>query len=162
MTRKLIPRCGYRKIIYITAKTKQKRIGRNNVFECCVLKYVSVVPYLVTDPPEIIRKPSNQGVRVGGVATFFCGARGDPQPSIVWRKNGKKIMGKWLSCYRWRRIQHIARGFWRKWQITRVWSVSEYENILSQCYSSLHTSTDILSREESESPEQWIINPLEI
>ncbi|XP_055547044.1 tyrosine-protein phosphatase Lar isoform X2 [Wyeomyia smithii] len=47
----------------------------------------------LTHPPEIIRKPSNQGVRVGGVATFFCGARGDPQPNIVWRKNGKKIMG---------------------------------------------------------------------
>nr|XP_029724846.1 tyrosine-protein phosphatase Lar-like [Aedes albopictus]XP_029724847.1 tyrosine-protein phosphatase Lar-like [Aedes albopictus] len=50
----------------------------------------------LTHPPEIIRKPSNQGVRVGGVATFFCGARGDPQPNIVWRKNGKKIMGKYL------------------------------------------------------------------
>ncbi|XP_065084231.1 tyrosine-protein phosphatase Lar isoform X2 [Ochlerotatus camptorhynchus] len=47
----------------------------------------------MTHPPEIIRKPTNQGVRVGGVATFFCGARGDPQPNIVWRKNGKKIMG---------------------------------------------------------------------
>ncbi|XP_038108964.1 tyrosine-protein phosphatase Lar isoform X4 [Culex quinquefasciatus] len=47
----------------------------------------------LTHPPEIIRKPSNQGVRVGGVATFFCGARGDPAPNIVWRKNGKKIMG---------------------------------------------------------------------
>ncbi|XP_064554284.1 tyrosine-protein phosphatase Lar isoform X4 [Drosophila montana] len=44
-------------------------------------------------PPEIIRKPQNQGVRVGGVASFYCAARGDPPPSIVWRKNGKKVSG---------------------------------------------------------------------
>lgn len=46
---------------------------------------------LTTDPPEITKKPTNQGVRVGGVASFFCAARGDPQPTIVWRKNGKKV-----------------------------------------------------------------------
>ncbi|XP_023163376.2 tyrosine-protein phosphatase Lar isoform X4 [Drosophila hydei] len=44
-------------------------------------------------PPEIIKKPQNQGVRVGGVASFYCAARGDPPPSIVWRKNGKKVSG---------------------------------------------------------------------
>lgn len=27
------------------------------------------------------------------VASFFCAARGDPIPSIVWRKNGKKVSG---------------------------------------------------------------------
>ncbi|XP_053675759.1 tyrosine-protein phosphatase Lar [Anopheles nili] len=43
-------------------------------------------------PPEIIKKPVNQGVRVGGVATFFCEAHGDPQPTVIWRKNSKKIM----------------------------------------------------------------------
>ncbi|XP_041778522.1 tyrosine-protein phosphatase Lar isoform X3 [Anopheles merus] len=46
----------------------------------------------LTHPPEIIKKPVNQGVRVGGVATFFCAARGDPQPTVIWRKNSKKIM----------------------------------------------------------------------
>ncbi|KAJ6649557.1 Tyrosine-protein phosphatase Lar [Pseudolycoriella hygida] len=45
------------------------------------------------DPTEIIKRPSNQGVRVGGVASFFCAARGDPSPTIVWRKNGKKVPG---------------------------------------------------------------------
>uniref|UniRef100_A0A1A9V1C8 Ig-like domain-containing protein n=1 Tax=Glossina austeni TaxID=7395 RepID=A0A1A9V1C8_GLOAU len=45
------------------------------------------------NPPEIIKKPQNQGVRVGGVASFYCAARGDPPPSIVWRKNGKKVSG---------------------------------------------------------------------
>ncbi|CAD7000568.1 unnamed protein product, partial [Ceratitis capitata] len=44
-------------------------------------------------PPEIIKKPQNQGVRVGGVASFYCAARGDPPPSIVWRKNSKKVSG---------------------------------------------------------------------
>lgn len=47
----------------------------------------------VADPPEIVKRPANQGVRVGGVASFFCSARGDPQPTIVWRKNGKKVPG---------------------------------------------------------------------
>ncbi|XP_059221333.1 tyrosine-protein phosphatase Lar isoform X5 [Stomoxys calcitrans] len=52
-------------------------------------------PYIqyLTHPPEIIKKPQNQGVRVGGVATFYCAARGDPPPTIVWRKNGKKVSG---------------------------------------------------------------------
>lgn len=45
------------------------------------------------DPPEITQKPANKGVRVGGVASFFCAARGDPQPAILWRKNGKKVSG---------------------------------------------------------------------
>lgn len=45
------------------------------------------------DPPEITKRPINQSVRVGGVASFFCAARGDPIPSIVWRKNGKKVSG---------------------------------------------------------------------
>lgn len=25
------------------------------------------------------------------MATFYCAARGDPQPTIIWRKNGKKL-----------------------------------------------------------------------
>ncbi|XP_055296000.1 tyrosine-protein phosphatase Lar isoform X7 [Sitodiplosis mosellana] len=44
-------------------------------------------------PPEITKRPINQSVRVGGVASFFCAARGDPIPTIVWRKNGKKVSG---------------------------------------------------------------------
>lgn len=40
-----------------------------------------------------MKRPTNLGVRVGGVASFFCSARGDPQPTIVWRKNGKKVPG---------------------------------------------------------------------
>jgi len=46
---------------------------------------------LYIDPPEITKKPSNQGVKVGGVASFFCAAGGDPHPTITWRKNGKKV-----------------------------------------------------------------------
>lgn len=49
--------------------------------------------FLQIDPPEIVKRPANQGVRVGGVATFFCSARGDPQPTINWRKDGKKSVG---------------------------------------------------------------------
>lgn len=49
--------------------------------------------FVILDPPEIVKRPANQAVRVGGVASFFCSARGDPVPSIVWRKNGKKVPG---------------------------------------------------------------------
>lgn len=27
------------------------------------------------------------------MATFYCSARGDPQPTIIWRKNSKKVSG---------------------------------------------------------------------
>lgn len=59
-----------------------------------------------TDPPEIVNPPVNQGVRVGGVATFFCSARGDPQPTINWRKNTKKISGK-----SWSLVELFVFGF---------------------------------------------------
>jgi len=62
------------------------------LFKLLTLRCCSFVNF--TDPPEIIKKPQNQGVRVGGVASFYCAARGDPPPSIVWRKNGKKVSGK--------------------------------------------------------------------
>lgn len=52
-----------------------------------------IIFVLIVDPPEITKRPINQSVRVGGVASFFCAARGDPIPSIVWRKNGKKVSG---------------------------------------------------------------------
>ncbi|KAI8121521.1 Tyrosine-protein phosphatase Lar [Lucilia cuprina] len=58
------------------------------------IKFYFYFCFFHIDPPEIIKKPQNQGVRVGGVATFYCAARGDPPPSIVWRKNGKKVSGK--------------------------------------------------------------------
>ncbi|XP_050307967.1 tyrosine-protein phosphatase Lar isoform X3 [Anthonomus grandis grandis] len=52
-------------------------------------------PYIqyLTHPPEIITKPKNQQVRAGGVAGFYCQAKGDPLPQIQWRKNGKKVSG---------------------------------------------------------------------
>ncbi|XP_066151280.1 tyrosine-protein phosphatase Lar isoform X3 [Euwallacea fornicatus] len=43
------------------------------------------------DPPEIVTKPRNQQVRAGGMAGFYCHAKGDPLPQIQWRKNGKKV-----------------------------------------------------------------------
>lgn len=64
--------------------------------KACVSKktnWITFVCFPFADPPEIIKRPSNQAVRVGNVATFFCSARGDPIPSIVWRKSGKKVSG---------------------------------------------------------------------
>lgn len=61
-----------------------------NVFSLFLLARETFRP---SDPPEIVKRPDNLSVRVGGVASFFCSARGDPQPTIVWRKNGKKVPG---------------------------------------------------------------------
>lgn len=55
-----------------------------------LFRYFSIV---FLDPPEITKRPINQSVRVGGVASFYCAARGEPTPTIVWRKNGKKVSG---------------------------------------------------------------------
>lgn len=55
-----------------------------------LFRYFSI-PFI--DPPEITKRPINQSVRVGGVASFYCAARGEPTPTIVWRKNGKKVSG---------------------------------------------------------------------
>nr|XP_022917798.1 tyrosine-protein phosphatase Lar isoform X3 [Onthophagus taurus] len=52
-------------------------------------------PYIqyLTHPPEITQRPRNQQVKAGGIASFFCAARGDPAPVIQWKKNGKKVPG---------------------------------------------------------------------
>lgn len=39
------------------------------------------------------------------MASFYCAARGDPPPSIVWRKNSKKVSGKLQAIYAiWRKV----------------------------------------------------------
>ncbi|GBP64645.1 Tyrosine-protein phosphatase Lar [Eumeta japonica] len=43
------------------------------------------------DPPEITIRPRNLQVRANGIAAFYCAARGDPIPTIQWRKNGKRV-----------------------------------------------------------------------
>lgn len=43
------------------------------------------------NPPEITMKPKSQQVRSGGTVAFYCAARGDPNPSLFWRKNGKRV-----------------------------------------------------------------------
>ncbi|XP_046660338.1 tyrosine-protein phosphatase Lar isoform X5 [Homalodisca vitripennis] len=55
----------------------------------------SLFPYIqyLTHPPEITLRPRNQQVKAGGIAAFYCAARGDPGPVILWRKNGKKVSG---------------------------------------------------------------------
>ncbi|XP_064213194.1 tyrosine-protein phosphatase Lar isoform X6 [Tribolium castaneum] len=52
-------------------------------------------PYIqyLTHPPEITTKPRNLQVKAGGIAAFYCAARGDPRPVIQWKKNGKKVSG---------------------------------------------------------------------
>lgn len=43
------------------------------------------------DPPQITERPRNQAVKAGGIAAFYCEAKGGPEPTILWRKNGKKV-----------------------------------------------------------------------
>lgn len=44
-----------------------------------------------TEPPSLTVKPRPQQAKGNSVASFYCGARGDPRPSIQWRKNNKKV-----------------------------------------------------------------------
>ncbi|XP_063235458.1 tyrosine-protein phosphatase Lar isoform X2 [Bacillus rossius redtenbacheri] len=55
----------------------------------------SVFPYIqyLTHPPEITLRPRDQQVKAGGIAAFYCVARGDPPPALQWRKNGKRVSG---------------------------------------------------------------------
>ncbi|KAL4719362.1 hypothetical protein ACJJTC_011829 [Scirpophaga incertulas] len=57
--------------------------GNANLFFC-----------FLPDPPEITIRPRNLQVRAGGVAAFYCAARGDPMANIQWRKNGKRVSSK--------------------------------------------------------------------
>ena len=47
--------------------------------------------FIFSDPPEITLRPRDQQVKAGGIAAFYCAARGDPPPSLQWRKNGKRV-----------------------------------------------------------------------
>lgn len=47
--------------------------------------------YVSTEPPSLTVKPKPQHAKSNGVASFYCGARGDPRPTIYWRKNSKKV-----------------------------------------------------------------------
>ncbi|KZS09310.1 Tyrosine-protein phosphatase Lar [Daphnia magna] len=42
-------------------------------------------------PPEIVERPKDVAVRSGGIAAFYCRARGEPTPQLSWRKNGRKV-----------------------------------------------------------------------
>lgn len=51
-----------------------------------------------TEPPSLTVKPRSQQAKTNSVASFYCGARGDPRPTIQWRKNNKKV-SETLSRY---------------------------------------------------------------
>lgn len=62
---------------------------------------------MFADPPEITLRPKNQQVKAGGIAAFYCAARGDPQPVIQWRKNGKRLSGKLEYIIEWLQFTFI-------------------------------------------------------
>lgn len=51
-----------------------------------------------TEPPSLTVKPRPQQAKGNSVASFYCGAKGDPRPVIQWRKNNKKVSDS-LSRY---------------------------------------------------------------
>ncbi|XP_065213567.1 tyrosine-protein phosphatase Lar isoform X3 [Planococcus citri] len=70
-------------------------LGGRRLFISChvpVLNSTSgpFIQYL-THPPEITLKPNSQQVRNGASVSFYCAARGDPSPTLYWKKNGKRI-----------------------------------------------------------------------
>jgi len=56
-----------------------------------VLLACSAVCAFPSEPPTLTVKPRPQQAKSNGVASFYCGARGDPRPTIYWRKNFKKV-----------------------------------------------------------------------
>jgi netrin-G3 ligand len=53
--------------------------------------FVSLLLLSFIDPPEIVERPKDVAVRSGGIAAFYCRARGEPTPQLSWRKNGRKV-----------------------------------------------------------------------
>uniref|UniRef100_A0A8K9UNX4 Receptor-type tyrosine-protein phosphatase delta n=1 Tax=Oncorhynchus mykiss TaxID=8022 RepID=A0A8K9UNX4_ONCMY len=50
--------------------------------------------FLSPSNPVFTRTPEDQTGVQGGVASFVCQATGDPPPSIVWNKKGKKVQNQ--------------------------------------------------------------------
>jgi len=55
------------------------------------LFYSSLLISVSAEPPSLTVKPRPQQAKSNSVASFYCGARGDPRPTIYWRKNLKKV-----------------------------------------------------------------------
>ncbi|XP_025425132.1 tyrosine-protein phosphatase Lar isoform X2 [Sipha flava] len=60
----------------------------------------SAFPFIqyLTQPPSLTVKPRPQQAKTNSVASFYCGARGDPRPTIQWKKNNKRVTDS-LSRY---------------------------------------------------------------
>lgn len=74
----------------VVARGKASLVNMTLVF-LALLVAINPILTAANDPPEILRRPRSQQVKAGGIASFYCDARGDPQPQIQWRKNGKKL-----------------------------------------------------------------------
>ena len=55
-----------------------------------ILKLINIF-FLISDPPKFEETPRDQSVINDRVASFTCRAVGNPQPTIEWRKNGKRV-----------------------------------------------------------------------
>lgn len=49
--------------------------------------------------PVLVVKPENVSVRLGESAQFYCQAKGDPPPAVVWsRERGPLPNGRYCEC----------------------------------------------------------------
>ncbi|KAK9876726.1 hypothetical protein WA026_014965 [Henosepilachna vigintioctopunctata] len=74
---------------------REKSVVQFNLNKTFISGNYSEFPYIqyLTHPPEIVTKPRNLQVKHGGIAAFYCAAKGVPPPVIQWKKNGKKVSG---------------------------------------------------------------------
>lgn len=50
--------------------------------------------------PVLMLKPENVSVRMGESAQFYCQAKGDPPPAVVWsRELGPLPNGRYVQIY---------------------------------------------------------------
>ena len=72
------------------------------MFSTFVLKVppITTVVSFFTDPPDIAVDSQNRTVTEGNNVSLFCNVSGNPEPSILWTKDGFLVnatMNSWIS-----------------------------------------------------------------
>lgn len=61
------------------------------MFLVCSLLYVLKMAFSISERPSFVKRPSNLAVTVDDSAEFKCEARGDPVPTVRWRKDDGEL-----------------------------------------------------------------------
>lgn len=81
--------------------------------------------------PSFVKRPSNLAVTVDDSAEFKCEARGDPVPTVRWRKDDGELP---KSRYRWWGLHNVMHRF-------EVSVCSQAMHVLSQRHHSPHSDS---------------------